>query len=325
LKSNSLISIIIPTYNRAVLLPETLDSILAQTHNNWECVIVDDGSTDNTVEVINRYSELESRIKLYERPKERLKGANACRNFGFEKSKGEFINWFDSDDIMLPNFLAEKLKIFENNPKLDAVCSYGAYFEFDKSLFEIRKPELNGTNHLVDYVSSKLFFITHGPLWKKSFLDSKVLFDENRPKLQDTEFHFRMLIHNLNFKFYEQDFLFLIRRGDDRISSKKTLTLKKLESVLEYHYLTMISTDKVNSKYKKKYLEVTSSNLLKSFYELVVLQDSLSVRCKLLTKHNKKLKIATSNLRYNLQSEIEINAGIILSVIFKKGFSLLAK
>ena len=102
---NQLVSIIIPTYNRAHLIGETLDSILAQTYTNWECIIIDDGSSDDTLEVIDNYIKKDNRFQYYRRPVERSKGPNVCRNFGYELSKGEYINWFDSDDVMLPTFL----------------------------------------------------------------------------------------------------------------------------------------------------------------------------------------------------------------------------
>src|SRR6187431_937929 len=98
--SFQVISIIIPTYNRANLIGETLDSILAQTYQNWECIIVDDGSDDNTEEVVNSYVKKDSRFQYHQRPHDRPRGGNAARNYGFELSKGEFVNWFDDDDVM---------------------------------------------------------------------------------------------------------------------------------------------------------------------------------------------------------------------------------
>lgn len=83
-----LVSIIIPTYNRAHLIGETLDSVLAQIYTNWECIVVDDGSTDSTAELLAFYVEKDSRFQYHHRPKDRLKGANACRNYGFELSRG---------------------------------------------------------------------------------------------------------------------------------------------------------------------------------------------------------------------------------------------
>ncbi|MCM2302197.1 MAG: glycosyltransferase, partial [Flavobacteriaceae bacterium] len=90
-----LVSIIIPTFNRAHLIGETLDSILAQTYTNWECIVVDDGSSDNTHIVVGQYVAKDSRIKYVHRPEHMLKGPSSCRNYGFELSKGEYINWFD--------------------------------------------------------------------------------------------------------------------------------------------------------------------------------------------------------------------------------------
>jgi glycosyltransferase involved in cell wall biosynthesis len=105
-----LISIIIPTFNRAHIIGETLDSIIAQSYTDWECIIVDDGSTDDTEVVIAEYINNDSRFKFYKRPKHREKGPNSCRNFGFEKSKGHLIHWFDSDDLLFNNALELYLK-----------------------------------------------------------------------------------------------------------------------------------------------------------------------------------------------------------------------
>ena len=83
-----LVSIIIPNYNRADLIVETLNSIIAQTYTNWECIVVDDGSTDDSIKVIDEYSKLDPRIYLYIRPNHKRKGANSCRNYGLEMSRG---------------------------------------------------------------------------------------------------------------------------------------------------------------------------------------------------------------------------------------------
>ena len=77
-----LVSIIIPTYNRAHLIGETLDSVLAQTYQNWECIIVDDGSSDSTDSLIATYKTIDVRFQYLHRTPEKIKGANACRNIG---------------------------------------------------------------------------------------------------------------------------------------------------------------------------------------------------------------------------------------------------
>ena len=85
------VSIIIPTYNRCHLIGQTLDSIISQSYKNWECIVVDDGSTDYTDELIEFYCRKDFRIRYFRRPKNRLKGANACRNYGWSKSSGRVI------------------------------------------------------------------------------------------------------------------------------------------------------------------------------------------------------------------------------------------
>tara|TARA_A100000171_G_C2140027_1_gene154338 strand:+ start:5035 stop:5982 length:948 start_codon:yes stop_codon:yes gene_type:complete len=104
-----LISIIIPTYNRANLISETLDSILAQTYKYWEAIVVDDRSTDTTDLLLKEYCDKDARIAYYKRPEGYPKGGNVCRNIGLEKKKGDFVVFFDSDDLMEPNHLEVKV------------------------------------------------------------------------------------------------------------------------------------------------------------------------------------------------------------------------
>lgn len=103
------VSIIIPTFNRGRLICETLDSIVAQTYENWECIVVDDGSSDETERVVRSYVEKDPRIHYYARPSNIPKGADGCRNYGFELARGTYVKWFDSDDLMLPTNLELKV------------------------------------------------------------------------------------------------------------------------------------------------------------------------------------------------------------------------
>ena len=117
-----LISIIIPVYNRAELIGETLDSVISQTYTNWECIIVDDGSTDHTENVVQAYAEKDSRIKFFKRPELRKKGASPSRNFGLEKAKGDYFQFLDSDDLLRNNKFEEQLKLLKRSKPL-SICS----------------------------------------------------------------------------------------------------------------------------------------------------------------------------------------------------------
>jgi glycosyltransferase involved in cell wall biosynthesis len=191
---NPLVSIIIPTYNRAHFINETLDSIMAQTYSNWECIIVDDGSTDNSEFVIAKYVELDSRFQYYHRPADRIKGANSCRNYGFELSKGEYINWFDSDDIMFENFIYDKIKSFQRHTDF-VICS-GYYWcpeNGERSIMDLSVK----TNLFKDYALWKLEIITNSILFKKKFLIGKSLFLNKIKRGQETEF-FSRLFYKVN-------------------------------------------------------------------------------------------------------------------------------
>lgn len=104
------VSIVIPNYNRETLIGETFESIIAQTHQNWECIIVDDGSTDRSVRVIQNYVKKDSRFSLIERTSVYPKGANSCRNIGLKNATGDYIIFFDSDDLMMPHHVESKLR-----------------------------------------------------------------------------------------------------------------------------------------------------------------------------------------------------------------------
>lgn len=120
----ALVSIIIPTYNRAHIIGETLDSIANQTYSNWECIVVDDGSSDNTKSLLETYCSKDKRFQYYARPKNHLPGGNGSRNFGLKLSRGEYIHWFDSDDIMKPNKLELCVEAIEESKKDLVVCNF---------------------------------------------------------------------------------------------------------------------------------------------------------------------------------------------------------
>lgn len=198
-----LVSIIIPTYNREDLISETLDSILAQTYVNWECIVVEDGSTDNTVEVINAYIKKDARFQYHHRPKERLKGGNAARNYGFELCNGDYVNWFDSDDVMFPNKIESKINLILNSD-FDFVVCKGAIYESLPLLESSPWPlHLNG-NVLLNHIRGRISFGTNGPLFKKEFLrNNQVLFNETLTDRQEWEFFNRLLLKNPRIAIYE--------------------------------------------------------------------------------------------------------------------------
>lgn len=116
------ISIIIPTYNRGHLILETLESVFAQTYQDFEVIVVDDGSTDNTEQILSKYME---RIRFF---RQENSGPSVARNLGIFNAKGAHIAFLDSDDLWYPSKLEKQVAIFESNPKIGLVycdCSRG--------------------------------------------------------------------------------------------------------------------------------------------------------------------------------------------------------
>lgn len=203
-----LVSIIIPTYNRAHLIGETLDSIIAQSYTNWECIVVDDGSTDHSDEVMNVYLKKDSRFKYYHRPSKYKKGGNGARNFGFEMCNGKYVNWFDSDDLMLNDFLKIGVE--------DMIANQLDFILFDYRIFshktgEIIKDQINKTDNLIeDYVTFKINIGTTTIIWDKKLI-SNFRFNENLTKAQDLDFNFRILTSTTYKWKNANQFGFLVR------------------------------------------------------------------------------------------------------------------
>ena len=118
------ISVIIPTYNRANLIRNTIQGVIDQTYTDWELLIVDDGSTDNTRDIVNQFMSKDSRIKYFY--EEASGGPSAPRNLGINNALGKYVAFLDSDDLWFPTKLKKQLDIFEksNNPKLGIVACY---------------------------------------------------------------------------------------------------------------------------------------------------------------------------------------------------------
>lgn len=202
-----LVSIIVPTYNRAHLIKETLHSILQQTHTNWECIIVDDHSTDATETVIAEFIKKDARFQFCKRPNSKRKGANACRNFGLFKSKGSYIQWFDSDDIMHADKLEKQLKALQND--VDFCVSKSIWYDKvnDKSL-GFRSDVLKTDQSKIDFVKANIRWLTSNPIFKKEFIENHaLLWDETLQQSQDYDFMTRVLFASEKYAVIDEALL----------------------------------------------------------------------------------------------------------------------
>ncbi len=118
-----LVSVIIPCYNYASYLAEAIDSVLAQTHSNFEVIVIDDGSTDSSKQVATRYAD---RVMYYYQQNQ---GLPAARNNGFRQAHGEYIVFLDADDRLAPTFIEKTVAVAEDWPAVGFIYTQQQYFE----------------------------------------------------------------------------------------------------------------------------------------------------------------------------------------------------
>ena len=242
------ISIIIPTYNSSKYLKETIYSILRQTYSNYEIIIVDDGSTDNTHETISAFKD--NRIK-YLKQNINSGGPSKPRNIAIAESKGDLIALFDSDDIMAENKLEEAALLFSQNTadffftNFSSIDESGTivkenylkeYVEFRKILARIGPNKnwfaLNGDVYLELLKAN--FIGTSSVVFKKSIVDDLGLFDEKLKNGDDIDLWFRiaaakkrMIFSKCIGHYYRQRVGSISHRGLNNIESIITLWEKQ--------------------------------------------------------------------------------------------------
>lgn len=235
MKLDSLVSIVIPNFNKANYLEETLNSLLAQTYIHWEALIIDDGSTDQSKEIIENFAEKDSRFRPFFLEKQ-LHGGASCRNLGLQKAEGEYIIFFDSDDILLPECLSYRLEFMNQNPNLDFAVFGMESFVFspdEKGYKWLPKQE----NALERFLSHELPWAIMQPIYKRSFLiqnDLKWRTDVSR--MQDVFFHTDCLIKAPNFKV-SSAFIDCKYRIDEKrmIADKEQHYSNWTSAVVKYH------------------------------------------------------------------------------------------
>lgn len=136
MKDYGLVSIITPTYNSANFIEETIESILSQTYKNWELLITDDCSLDNTEEIVKKYIKIDKRIKFYKL--DTNSGAGVARNNSIKEAQGRFLAFCDSDDCWYPHKLEEQLTFMINNKYEFSYTSYDSCNENNEIIGYIR-------------------------------------------------------------------------------------------------------------------------------------------------------------------------------------------
>jgi len=246
--AEKLVSIVIPGHNYGHFISETLNSVLNQTYTNWECIVVDNGSSDNTIDVVKSFIEIDDRFRVFSISQNTT---SATRNFGISKSQGSFLLFLDSDDQIAPAKLAESMKLFDEFPETDLVYSPSKYYNDGEP--GILRDKMNPGSHdllrgyhgnslplLEKMVHSNLFTIC-APIIRTKKVKAIGGFNDSLNWVEDWDFYIRLLASACEVRYCSSDDSSCLIRVHNRSLSKKNLNMmeqsvdvrKNLERVLK--------------------------------------------------------------------------------------------
>lgn len=204
-----LVSVVIPTYNFGHLLPYTLDSLLAQSYQNWECLVIDDGSVDNTSEVLSEYIKKDSRVTYI---RQQNQGPGAARNRGIKECRGEVIQFLDADDLLEPEKIKYQVEVMNNEPEIDIV--YGSTLHFiskestphlveDLKEDTMYRPKVSGKGRAVVQEFLKTTFFPSSSIIRRSLVMELNMLDIELIQAEDWDLYLRAATKEAVFRYIE--------------------------------------------------------------------------------------------------------------------------
>lgn len=217
--NNPVISVIVPCYNQAIYLSETLQSVLEQEFQDWECIIVNDGSSDNTEDIARQWEEKDSRFKyLYKNNG----GLSDARNYGIKYALGSYILPLDSDDKIGKLYISEAIKVFSSIPNVKLVYS-------NLILFGAENQQLVTPDYLYENMLTENRIFCSGIYRKEDYLKTNGYNSNMKEGLEDWDFWLSLLSPN-DVVIKLPDFHFLYRIKE--VSMLKLIDHAKNEQLL---------------------------------------------------------------------------------------------
>tara|TARA_R110000868_G_scaffold14457_5_gene67383 strand:- start:33682 stop:34572 length:891 start_codon:yes stop_codon:yes gene_type:complete len=263
------VSVVVPCYNQAQYLDESLASIYKQTYSNWECVIVNDGSPDNTEEIAQKWEAKDPRFNYLSKENG---GVSSARNLGIEKSTGEYILTLDADDKYEVTFMEKAVEILQNNSEVGIVSSWGIFFTEDYH-FQVFKSNAKTIADFLFYNGVNM----GSSLFRKSCWEKAGKYDGDvRNGYEDWEFYLRVaalgwkvhIIEEVLF-FYRQHIVSR-RKEMNRIDNEnkkyiymqnKTIYFTHYEELID-RFLTISDLEKKEMKKFKETIDYKIGNAI---------------------------------------------------------------
>jgi glycosyltransferase involved in cell wall biosynthesis len=302
MSATPLVSIIIPSYNYGHLISDALDSVLKQTYQHWECIIVDDGSIDNTKEIVLSYLAKDTRIRYLFQTN---KGLASARNTGIKDSRGVFIQLLDADDLIASTKISAQVDFLVSLSDTDVV--FGDVYIFKKDIKNLpqkkkvelmAKPVSGSGKELIDELLVDNIFLVHCAIFRTSLIAEIGYFNESMITCEDWNFWFRIAWVGKKFKYLAGDAteVFVRNHGSNMSSNRKNMWIGKIHfykealALMEAHLLEEYSPIRkkarvLQSTYKMRYelaygslvsgIKETMTTVLLSGKLFSVLYDSL--------------------------------------------------
>ena len=199
------VSVIIPSYNKAQFIKDTLQSVLVQTYPNWECIIIDDGSTDDSMQIINDFVEKDSRFSFLPKDGKLKKGPSSSRNLGIQNAKGEYVVFLDADDLLSPECLENRIRLFEENKENDFLVFQMQRFK-NQPDYSVKKKEIS----IPEELTLESFILLHGvwaitgPIYKTTVLKAVNGFQESLSNYEDFELAVKVILKAKAYAIFEK-------------------------------------------------------------------------------------------------------------------------
>lgn len=257
-----LISIIIPSYNYARYLKECFASLQKQSYTNWECLLIDNNSTDDTKQVVGDFINKEPRIKYFFHAGN---GPSPARNLGIKEAKGDYVQFLDADDLLQPGKFENALAIFNSQPDTDIVYSGCRYFadgnvnelffamSVNKNSDKDWMPYCEGRKEqMLPYLLKENIMVISSPLIKSSALKEIGYFDDSLAFNEDWELWLRFVFADKKFVYDKLPKSFALIRVHKTSHSRNPFKMFLAGYVIGKRYEDKISDKQLRNKFDKK-------------------------------------------------------------------------
>jgi len=260
-----LVSVNIPAYNATEFIEETLSSALGQSYRNIEVIVLDDGSTDRTAEIVKKVQKSDNRVRYYFQENQGISGA---RNRLFELSKGEYVAFLDHDDQWLPTKLQVQIALFNQNPDLGIVFAKAlTKYEDGRCIDEFTQRKPKRGKVFYDYLLSLNFMPLCTVVIKKDVLAKYIPFSKRLCLSEDWELFLRVA-RDYKFDYLDQPLAIYNARADSLMRRNVLRELEEVSSILDFW---SSSDSLVLANYKRRFLRAKAQF---NFYKVDYLKNS---------------------------------------------------